>query len=183
VATTPFDVFLKLPPQAGTVTLPVSSETQRADLPRDVGQWIELKSYHFGIENSATQGSLSGGAGTGRATFSDLIVTKQVDQLSPTLLQVCGLGAHFDQIELALRRSGATASKTGTPFLTYSFKLASVKTISWATSNVDDVLEEHITFSFAAMQVSYKPMDATGKLGQPVVGAWSQTKNAAQFAV
>lgn len=160
------------------VAMPTTTELQLKDAQSSADYWIELKGYHFGIENTVNISSSSGGAGAGKAKLEELIVTKQVDQLSPALLQICGLGGHFDEVKLVVRKSGAEAGKSGGTYLTYTFKMVAVSSVKWTTSNADDVAEEHVTFAYAAMQIEYRPSAKGGSLGTPIVGAWSTTQNA-----
>ena len=167
----------------GGVTLPSTPELQVKEVQSGNHYAIELKGYHFGIENLTTISSSTGGAGGGKAKFEELIVTKQVDQLSPALLEVCGLGGHFDEVKLVVRKTGAEAGKSASAYLTYTFKMVAVSSVKWTTSNVDDVAEEHVTLAYGAMQIEYRPSTKSGALGTPIVAAWSTTKNANVLAV
>jgi type VI secretion system secreted protein Hcp len=180
------DVYLLLSKDSAPEFLPLPLKGEIPDtIGAGAGYLLELKGYHFGIENAMQPTSNSGGAGAGRASFEPLIVTKQVDQLTPYLLQLCGLGGHFGEMKLLLRRAGGAATKNGNkPYLVYTFKLAAVSSVKWTTSNADDVAEEHVTFSYGAVGVEYWTQDAAGKLSAtPSVGAWSSTKNTAKLEV
>src|SRR5688500_5626357 len=48
---------------------------------------IEVDSFNFGIENTVSIGSPSGGAGSGKAVFRSLQVIKAPDQATPALMQ------------------------------------------------------------------------------------------------
>lgn len=172
------DVFMLFSRSGVSVTLPSTPELQVKEVQSSTHYAIELKGYHFGIENTLNISSSSGGAGAGKARFEELIVTKQVDQLSPALFSVCALGGHFEEVKLVLRKSGAEAGKTAVPYLTYTFKMVAVSSVKWTTSNADDVAEEHVTLAFGAMQIEYRPSNKSGALGAPIAAAWSTSKNA-----
>jgi len=171
----PLDVFLLLDRDIVGVQIPSESELHE-DLGK--GYAIELKGYHFGIKNSTTIGTASGGAGAGKASFEQLIVTKQVDQLSPALMGVCAMGGHFKEAKLILRKPSSSKASSGGMYSTFTLRMVAVSGVQWTTSNVDDVAEEHVTLSFGAMQIEYRAQDKTGRLStNPVVAAWSTSRN------
>src|SRR5437762_11285595 len=63
-------------------------------------QWIEILSYSMGVQN---QGSIGGTDGTGRASFHDISITKQMDAASPNLVLFAAAGKHIENavIEVA----------------------------------------------------------------------------------
>ncbi len=176
-----FMLFSRNP--VGGVAIPATTELQLKEAQSSTHYWVELKGYHFGIENVINLGSSSGGAGAGKAKFEELIITKQVDQLSPALLEICGIGGHFDEVKLVVRKSAAEAGKSGGAYLTYNLKMVGISSVKWTTSNADDVAEEHVTFAYGAMQIEYRPTTKVGSLGTPILGAWSTSKNANVYAL
>ena len=65
---------------------------------------LEVDSYSWGVESSTTVGGPGGGAG--RVTFSDLVVTRKVDSVSPRLVTAAATGRHFESatLEAPIRR-------------------------------------------------------------------------------
>ena len=49
--------------------------------------YIQIKSFNCGVENPATIGSATGGAGAGKAKFNQLTVDKDVDSTTPQVFQ------------------------------------------------------------------------------------------------
>jgi type VI secretion system secreted protein Hcp len=176
------DVFLMLSRDAAGVQLPTQDEVHDSGLQDASGYFVELKSYHFGVTNVSPASSKSGGAGAGRANFNDLIVTKQVDQLTPSLMLACANGAPFGEMKLMARRAGAAAGKTADCYLVYSLKQVVVKSVTWASANADDVPEEHVALAYGALKVEYRPQDKTGKLMVGVSSAWSVVLNQPTYA-
>jgi type VI secretion system secreted protein Hcp len=140
---------------------------------------VQLVSFEFGIENSVTIASAAGGAGTGKAAFQTLQIVKSVDSASANLFAASGMGAHFPQVNLYVRKSG-----TGSDYLVYRFKLVFVSKISWSGSSGDAQPSESIELTFGAMQVSYATQLPTGQVSPtPIVQTWNQVTNKPDFAV
>jgi hypothetical protein len=69
---------------------------------------LDVDSYSWGVTSPVAIGSSGGGAGAGKATFSDLVVTRPVDSVSPRLVAAAATGQHFDTAVLvAPTRKGA----------------------------------------------------------------------------
>jgi type VI protein secretion system component Hcp len=81
---------------AGTLTI--------EGLPGATG--LEVDAYSWGVTNPTTIGGPGGGGGAGKATFSDLVVTRPVDGVSPRLVTATATGQHFDSatLEVSMRR-------------------------------------------------------------------------------
>ncbi|HEY1065114.1 MAG TPA: type VI secretion system tube protein Hcp [Pirellulales bacterium] len=173
-----FDAFLKFSGE-GVAAQKITGESQDEGMR---GGWLEIDSFEFGIENKLNLGSGSGGAGAGKATFKEFKIQKKTDSASPALVLTCCLGGHYDQVDLALRKSGAMAGKSGGPYLVYAFKMVAIGGVDWSGSSGDDVPTESVIFQYGAIKMTYKPQDATGKLGTAIETIWSVTKNAQMFA-
>ncbi len=147
--------------------------------------WIEVKEFTFGIENTLNITSASGGAGAGKADFKEFTVKKQTDISSPYLAIVCGMGGHFSDVQLWLRKSGASGQSGGKPYLKYAFKLVAVKSVEWSGSSGDDVPEETVIFEYGAMKVEYFKQSEDGSIpdSHDAQMAWSKTKNRNDFNV
>ncbi len=61
---------------------------------------IDLDSFKFGFHNPTTIGSITGGAGTGKATFDALSVTAAAGAASPLLFYVLATNAPYDTATL-----------------------------------------------------------------------------------
>jgi type VI protein secretion system component Hcp len=72
---------------------------------------IALDSYQWGVEQKLNVGSATTGAGAGKADFTALTVTKDVDSTSPTLFQYLASGKPFGGAELAVARTTPTSPK------------------------------------------------------------------------
>ena len=100
------DYFLKVTPAAGT-SEPIVGETADRDFPGA----IEIESFSFGAENTATIGSATSGAGVGKATFQEFTIEKAVDSTTPRLVEVARHGhplrhRRADRPQVGRRRPG-----------------------------------------------------------------------------
>src|SRR3546814_12338455 len=112
----------------GSGGIAITGETMDEDMKKKKA--FEIKQFSFGFTNTVNIGSQSGGAGAGKATFEDFSVQKNTDSGSPGLFRTCCSGGHYGDVTLILRRSGGDRSKSGTPFLTFKFKLVAVKSVN-----------------------------------------------------
>jgi type VI secretion system secreted protein Hcp len=66
---------------------------------------IEILSYSWGVENTASAGS-GGGGGTGKASFQDMSFTSSLSKAGPALMVACAGGRHLPSALLTLRKAG-----------------------------------------------------------------------------
>ena len=158
-----FDIFLKLGDVKGGST--------------DAGHKDEIvvNSYSFGVSNTGSVGSASGGAGAGKASFSDLNFTAPVSVASPKLMVACASGAHYDTAVLTLRRAGS--GKGAQDFFRLTLKTVLVSSYQDGGSTGGDVPVDSVTLAFGAMKVEFMPQTASGAAGQTASAGWDRTKN------
>ena len=65
---------------------------------------IPIESFSWGV--SSPRDSQTGGAGAGKATFTDLTIVKMVDSASPKLLEILVEGRHLPAVQLTCRKAG-----------------------------------------------------------------------------
>ena len=171
-----FDAFLVFTTEAGQPTL--QGETQDAQFgPKHA---VEIKSFSLGISNTINIGSQSRGAGAGKAQLHEFTLSKAIDKVSPTLLELAGRGGHISQMDLYLRKAGGGGSNgksSGLVFLQYTFKLVFVATIDWSGDEGDEVPKEDVTFKYGALEVQFTGQKTNGQKGTTTTGAWNQVKN------
>lgn len=173
-----FDAFVKFTGE-GVAAKPITGETLDASMKG----YLEISSFSFGIENKLNITSASGGAGAGKASFKPFEIAKQTDLASCSLVMTCCLGGHYDQVELALRKSGAAAGKSGGIYLKYLFKMVAVGTVDWSGASGDDVPAEKVIFEYGAIQMAYSKQGAGGALSAPEIVSWSKLRNDNTFQV
>ena len=134
-------------------------------------QTIVVNAVDFSVENPTTIGSMSAGAGAGKAKFNPVKVSKHVDSASPTLFKALATGAHFPVMKLFVRRAGATAPSD---YAIYQFNLVFISNIDISADGGGETLQETVQMVYGALQVSYTPMTATGTLGKQQIATWNQ---------
>src|SRR5215467_1051814 len=67
---------------------------------------IQLDSWSFGLSNSETIGSATGGAGGGKVSFQDFHFTSKISIASPKLMAASATGRHIQNAILSGRKRG-----------------------------------------------------------------------------
>jgi len=104
---------------------------------------LEVDSYSWGVTSPVSIGSPGGGAGAGKATFSDLVVTRPVDSVSPKLFAAAASGQHF--------ASAALVVPTRKGSMRYTFDLVFVTGVQHSSSG--DRPLETLTLTYGAVKV------------------------------
>jgi type VI protein secretion system component Hcp len=105
---------------------------------------LEVASYTWGVKNALTIGTPGGGAGAGKATFTDLVVTRPVDGVSPRLVAAAATGQHFDSatLEVPMRKG----------VMRYAFDSVFVTGVEHSGSG--DAPTESLTLTYATVAVA-----------------------------
>lgn len=157
-----FDAFLKLGDIVGDST----------DA-RHPGE-IVVQYYNFGVANTASIGSATGGAGAGKATFSDFTFTTAMSAASPKLLQACASGQHFPEALLTLRRTGG---KGPLEFCKVTLKEVFISSYQDAGASSENIPTESVALAFAVIKFEFVAQDASGAPGKTAAGGWDRAKN------
>ncbi len=75
---------------------------------------IEVHSFELGVENPTTIGSVSGGAGVGKAKFQEFTITKPVDSTSPHFFKRLATGQSLTGWSWSRARPGAPGRSSRT---------------------------------------------------------------------
>lgn len=136
---------------------------------------IELSSWAFGVSNSGTTHMGGGGAGAGKASFTDVSVTKSVDAATPALLLAAASGKRVKTATVTARKAGAD------PFEYLTVVLVDVLVTGCSVGgDGEEPPTEHVTLSFGKVQLSYHRQSPAGE-GAPDAANrfdWDVTKNA-----
>lgn len=142
----------------------------------DAGTIFNIKSYDFGVENSSTLSSQSGGAGGGKCNMANLAINKAVDMGSPLLFQACAIGTHIEEATIVVRKAGGT-SKTNKPYLRFWFKAVFIAGVTWSISG-EDPIGEAVQIMYGALQIDYWKQKSDGTLvGTAITAHWNQVNN------
>ena len=121
---------------------------------------IEIDSFSWGVSNS---GSMAGGGGSGKASFSDLHFTKTVDKSSPKLMEAVATGEHLRSVDLVVRKAG------GEQLEYYKIELQDVVISGYSTTGSSgEAPSESISLNFSKIVFEYTPQNADGTAAAPV---------------
>lgn len=172
----PVDTFIKFEKALGAMA-DVKGESM-ADGFKD---YFELKDFSFGVENKATIGSATSGAGGGKVQFNEFTIKKTTDTASPYFFKNCAAGAHYKIVTLAIRKAGAEGGKAGKPYLVFNFGTVFCTKIDWSGPG-DEGPEESITFAYGALDVAYSKQKEDGSMEGLKNTSWNQMTGKAEFA-
>jgi type VI secretion system secreted protein Hcp len=139
---------------------------------------ISVSSFELAVENAASLGSGTGGAGAGKVQFDPLVVQKAVDQASPSLFSAASSGRHFQTVQLYLEQS---TGPTERPFLAYEFQTVFITKIDWSGSSGEQEAAETLTLAYGAVVIAYQQPNPDGSAGPVIQGGWNQITNTANM--
>jgi type VI secretion system secreted protein Hcp len=119
---------------------------------------IEVLSYSWGVTNTGSMASGSGG-GEGKASFHDLSFTHVVDKATPVLLQACATGVHMKEATITHRKAG----KGQQEFMIVKMNDVIITGVSHGGSG-DGGHSENVSLAFAKVNIEYKPQKPDGSL-------------------
>lgn len=133
---------------------------------------IDILSFTFGVSQQGTS-SVGGGAGAGKAHFSDINIVKRADKSSPILMLKCATGEHLASASLTVRKAGGTQQEY------YKIKLTDLIVSSFQNSGNDgtDVPMESVALNFAKIEFEYYEQTPQGGLGGQVRAGYDLKKN------
>jgi type VI secretion system secreted protein Hcp len=121
---------------------------------------IELLSWSWGVNQSGTVSS-GGGAGAGKASFSDFQFTHYVDKASPNLMKACATGEHIKAGVITQRKAG----KGQQEYLIIKMDDILITSVSPGGGSGDSGLViEQVTLQASKVDLEYKPQKADGSL-------------------
>jgi type VI secretion system secreted protein Hcp len=147
------DIYFKIGDSAGSNAIPGESKVV-AHL-----NWIDAKTFQFGVTNSTTLGL--GGIQAGKAVGSDLVITKNLDKSSPKLFLSCAQGVIQPKVTLELtQKTGVDQEEV----LFYRITLTNVIVSSLVTAGitVGQRPTESVSFSYQKITTEYYAPDSKG---------------------
>lgn len=132
---------------------------------------IDIESFSMGIARPAATGG--GGTTTGRAQFTDISFTHQLDKASPLLMLRCAQGTLIPTAVLTCRTVGARQD------IFYVIRLTDVMVTSVSIGGAagSDRPTETFSLNYARIEWEYIPQLATGGMGDPVRATWNLQAN------
>jgi len=129
--------------------------------------WIDVLAWGYSVSQSSSMSS-GGGAGVGRANFSEVMFTHYIDKSSPNLLKYCASGKHIAKVELSANKVGDGSQEYLKITLT-DVLITSVRPVG--ATNSPRVLEE-VGLSYSKIKVEVKEQNADGSMGATTTGEW-----------
>jgi type VI secretion system secreted protein Hcp len=108
---------------------------------------LEVQSYSWGVENPVTIGGPGGGGGAGKATFSDLVVERPLDDVTPALVEAVATGEHFP--------SATLVAKAGKGTMRYTLDEVFVTSVEHSTSGERPL--ERLSLTYEAVELESAP--------------------------
>lgn len=118
---------------------------------------IDVQGWSWGMANMGTA-HMGGGAGTGKASFNDIIVTKYVDLASTSLMKACASGKHIPEAVLTVRKAGEKPLE----YVIITMQKVFISNIQLGGSSGSEQTAENITLNFAEVDFAFKGQADTG---------------------
>lgn len=119
---------------------------------------IEILSFSWGVTNTGSTATASG-AGSGKATFQDLVVVHNIDKASPDLLRACATGTHLKDATITHRKAG----KGQQEYLVVKMNDVIITGVTHGGAS-GQPYSETVSLAFAKVDVEYKPQRPDGSL-------------------
>jgi type VI secretion system secreted protein Hcp len=131
---------------------------------------IEIQSFSWGVSNLGST-AMAGGAGAGKASFSNLNIMKLVDKASPVLFQSAAAGEHFSSAVMTLADSDSRQE-----FMKVT--LSDVIISSYQTKgSTGSMPMESFKLNFSKIEFEYTPQKADGSMDATVRAGYDVAAN------
>ncbi|MDG0992920.1 MAG: type VI secretion system tube protein Hcp [Luminiphilus sp.] len=135
---------------------------------------IDIIAWSWG---GASTGSfdLGGGGASGKASFSDLSLTKYYDKASPNLMAKMADGTHIKEATLFARKAGGSSA---IEFLKIKLSDVIITSVTFGGSGGEDRYTENVSIAFAKFEVAYQAQKNDGaKDGGEIKAGWDIQTN------
>lgn len=149
------DMFLKI---EGARTGPIKGEAQDT---RHEGE-IDIISWSWGMQGNASATATAGGrtGGASQVSLSELIITKNFDRASTSLLGALRSNEPIKRAVLTARKAGGASA---VEFLTMTLENARIRSLELAGSGGDtDPVREQIAIAFQKIAIEYRGQESSG---------------------
>ena len=121
---------------------------------------IDVESWTWGETNAGGTGS----GGGGRVSMQDFQFVMRLNRASPALMRACATGQHIKTATLSARKAGKGQEED----LTFKFRDVLISSFQTSGSAETPVPTDSVSFSFAKLEVEYRPEKSDGSLGSAV---------------
>ena len=118
---------------------------------------IDLLAWSWGMTQSGTT-HIGTGGGSGKVNVQDLTFTHRVDSSTPTMIQACCSGKHFDSALLVIQKAG----EKPLAYVKLELKNVIITSVQTGSSSGEESLTEQVTLNFNELNYKYQPQDKTG---------------------
>jgi len=133
---------------------------------------LDVVAWSWGVTHAGAPPA-GGGAGAGKATFQDLLVTTRISKASPPLFLACATGRHLRTAKLSgVRDSGGPARDV----LRYELDDVTVTSVQHG-DNEESMPTERLALRYSKLRVTYVPQTATGAPGPAVTAGFDVKAN------
>lgn len=146
---------------------------------RDAGHpaaqnWFEVTSYqHMIRQPKSATASTAGGHTAERCEHGDLIFSKDIDSVSPTLWQACSAGTIYADVEVDfMRANGGTRVK----YLQIKLKNAIISSVTPSVLT-EGLPVETFALKYASIEWQYFKQQLDGTTAPAVTGSWNLATN------
>jgi type VI secretion system secreted protein Hcp len=129
-------------------------------------KWIELSSFSFGVSAPST----SGGAGGGKARFSDVAITQLQDSTTPKEFEDLVKGTHIATGILDL-----VSTSQGKPFTYFKYTFSDILLASINISSGGDRPTESLSFDYTKIKLEAFKQNAIGQVSLASVAEFDLT--------
>jgi type VI secretion system secreted protein Hcp len=134
---------------------------------------IEVLSFSWAVHQQGTS-DRGGGAGAGKALFSDFAFVKKVDKSSPKIAAMCASGEPIANVVLTCRKAG----KDQQEYLKIKFNDVLISSYQIGGSGGHEVIpNDSISLNFSKYEIEYKEQKPDGTLGGSVKAGYDIKQN------
>ena len=133
---------------------------------------IDVEAFSWGVSNIGAA-PVGGGAGAGKASFSDFSFVTRATTASPQLIMACASGKHLKEAVFSARRPGAAAVE----FLKITFTDVLISSYQESGSSGDDGPVDSVSFNFAKIKFEFTSTGPKGTSGGRASGGWDLKAN------
>jgi type VI secretion system secreted protein Hcp len=126
-----------------------------------VGKAIDVESVQWGVAQIASAVAV-GGAGAGKANFSEVSVVKLADETSAKLLEACATGQHLKGATLSLKKEAGSQ-----PYLVIKLTDVIISGVSMSHGGGGGNPSESVGLNYAKVEYTYTEQKPDGSLGTP----------------
>ncbi|MEP7186967.1 MAG: type VI secretion system tube protein Hcp [Rhodanobacter sp.] len=135
---------------------------------------IEIESWSWGATNV---GSMGPGGGSGKADFSDITISKQVDKSTPKLLKAAAEGQHIKSMLLTCRK--ARGARGQLEYLKVTLEDVMISSYTSMASGDRPIPSETVGLNYGTIKYEYAPQKSDGSLEGFVVVGYDRRANKA----